>query len=59
MKFDFHHISLLLLICLSMAAFQDAAAQQSSSTLKLRTVVLDPGHGGKDAGCVSRDRKTY
>ena len=59
MKFDFHHISLLLLICLSMATFQDAAAQQSSSTLKLRTVVLDPGHGGKDAGCVSRDRKTY
>ena len=59
MKFDFHHISLLLLICLSMAAFQNAAAQQSSSTLKLRTVVLDPGHGGKDAGCVSRDRKTY
>ncbi len=59
MKFDFHHIPLLLLICLSMAAFQDAAAQQSSSTLKLRTVVLDPGHGGKDAGCVSRDRKTY
>ena len=59
MKFDFHHISLLLLICLSMAAFQDAAAQQSSSTLRLRTVVLDPGHGGKDAGCVSRDRKTY
>ena len=31
---------------------QDAA-------MRLRTVVIDPGHGGKDAGCVSRDQKTY
>lgn len=35
------------------------AQKQSDSALKLRTVVIDPGHGGKDAGCVSRDRKTY
>ena len=27
--------------------------------LKLKTVVIDPGHGGNDPGCVSRDRKTY
>ena len=25
----------------------------------LKTVVIDPGHGGKDPGCVSRDGKTY
>lgn len=25
----------------------------------LKTVVIDPGHGGKDSGAVSRDRKTY
>ncbi|MBQ1913480.1 MAG: N-acetylmuramoyl-L-alanine amidase [Bacteroidales bacterium] len=27
--------------------------------LTLKTVIIDPGHGGKDAGCVSRDKKTY
>jgi len=31
----------------------------SAATVKLRTVVIDPGHGGKDPGCVSRDKKTY
>ena len=25
----------------------------------LKTVVIDPGHGGKDPGCISRDGKTY
>lgn len=27
--------------------------------LKLRTVVIDAGHGGKDAGAVSKDKKFY
>lgn len=30
-----------------------------ASDLKLTTVVIDPGHGGHDAGCISKDRKTY
>ncbi len=32
-----------------------AAAQDH---LKLSTVVIDPGHGGHDPGCISADRKT-
>lgn len=34
------------------------ASAQDRGSLGLRTVVIDPGHGGKDAGAVSKDRKT-
>ena len=34
-------------------------AQKKAADMRLKTVVIDPGHGGKDAGCVSRDGKTY
>lgn len=34
-------------------------ASAQTSAVRVRTVVVDPGHGGKDAGCVSRDGKTY
>ena len=32
---------------------------QAGDRLKLSTVVIDPGHGGKDPGAVSSDKKTY
>ena len=34
-------------------------AQSSGAPLRLKTVVIDAGHGGKDAGAVSPDRRTY
>ena len=33
--------------------------QAESLGLGLNTVVIDPGHGGRDPGSVSRDKKTY
>ena len=32
---------------------------RADSGIRLSTVVIDPGHGGHDPGCVSRDGKTY
>ena len=53
--------SLLLIVAAALLAIPvPALAQQGKQAgLKLKTVVIDPGHGGKDAGCVSRDGKTY
>ncbi len=44
------HIVLAALLC---------CAEMSADSLGLSTVVIDAGHGGKDAGCVSADGKTY
>ena len=47
----------LMLIAAAFLAIPVPAASQGP--IKLKTVVIDPGHGGRDAGCVSRDKKTY
>lgn len=48
----------LLLLC-AVTVFSPPAYADNASALKLNTVVIDPGHGGKDPGCISRDRRTY
>ena len=50
-------LAVLLLSALSATGFA-CFGQNSSATLKLSTVVIDPGHGGKDAGCISPSGKT-
>ena len=55
-------ISSLFATVLSILAITVPASGQESasgSRMSLKTVVIDPGHGGKDAGCISRDKKTY
>ena len=49
---------LLLEAALFLASIVPIPAR-AQDRLKLSTVVIDPGHGGHDSGCISRDKKTY
>ena len=51
---------LILCLCLlSLACAETLSAQsKGSADLRLHTVVIDPGHGGKDPGTMSADKKT-
>lgn len=49
--------SITLAIALCTLSFDVSA--QNTSGLGLHTIVIDPGHGGKDPGAISKDRQTY
>lgn len=53
---------ILIYVCL-LFCFPDLSGivlgAQDTGDSRLHTVVIDPGHGGKDPGAVSKDRKTY
>ena len=44
-----------------LAIFVPVHAQEAGpkASMTLKTVVIDPGHGGKDAGSISKDKKTF
>ena len=50
-----HAISIILSLFLAAII----APAQNNRSLNLSTVVIDAGHGGKDAGAVSKDQETY
>lgn len=51
--------SILMIWAALLAASIMPAAAKDDGRPKLTTVVIDPGHGGHDSGCVSQDKKTY
>ena len=56
MKRHLRHILVLWAVLLSASIVPYRAAGQDR--MKLSTIVIDPGHGGHDPGCISADRKT-
>lgn len=44
---------------LAIIAIPVPSRAEDAPEVKVKTIVIDPGHGGHDAGCISRDKKTY
>ncbi|MCM1199385.1 MAG: N-acetylmuramoyl-L-alanine amidase, partial [Clostridium sp.] len=59
MKIYFRHIFVFASLAAFCCSVLQVHGQQKDNALRLSTVVIDAGHGGKDAGAVSKDRKTY
>ena len=49
----------LLFAGLTIVAIPVPSRAEDAPEVKVKTIVIDPGHGGHDAGCISRDKKTY
>ncbi len=54
-----HYRAIFFSLALFLTAFPGFSQTRNPKELGLTTIVIDPGHGGKDAGCISRDGKTY
>lgn len=53
--------TIITILAALISAFSPAAASPASDgekSLGLKVVTIDPGHGGHDAGCISRDGRT-
>lgn len=48
----------LIYIGIVFTAFFPFGLSAQNNSLGLNTVVIDPGHGGNDPGCISKDKKT-
>ena len=49
----------ILFAGLAIIAIPVPSRAEEAPQVKVKTIVIDPGHGGHDAGCISRDKKTY
>ena len=56
MKRTIRPVLAVLAVLLAASIVPEQASAQDR--LKLSTIVIDPGHGGHDPGCISADRKT-
>ena len=56
MKRTIRPVLAVLAVLLAASIVPEQAAAQDR--LKLSTIVIDPGHGGHDPGCISADKKT-
>jgi len=60
LKYTQTHIAFTLLSALAcLLFFSHDGYSANDGKLGLKTVCIDAGHGGKDPGCVSKDKKTY